>query len=91
MLPFFITYLIFLKLIFWDEKALYLEQQFISLNNGFVHAICHSKQGIVGVNVPEGMAKLLDKDVSYKLKPLPEFEHFIACLDASSARLRKKD
>lgn len=80
-----------LQLVYWDEKSLYLEQQFIGLKDGFIHAVAFSKQGTVRVNVAEILSKALEKDILYRPTPPPELEHFIACLDATSVRLRKKD
>lgn len=79
------------QLINWDEKSLYLEQQFISLSDGFVRAIAYSKQSTIGVNVPEIMAKLLQTDVSHRPAPPAELEHFVNCLEVSSNRLKKKE
>lgn len=70
---------------------MYLEQQFISLRDGFIRAIAFSKQVIIGVSVPEIMAKLTKKDVSYRPEAPPELEHFVNLLETNSTRLRKKD
>lgn len=52
-IPIFSFYKIETKLIWWDEKAIYLEQKFVTLGDGFVRAIAMSKQCITNVNVVE--------------------------------------
>lgn len=46
-----------LQLVWWDEKAIYIEQQFITLGNNFVCAIAMSKQALTKVNVMDVMKK----------------------------------
>lgn len=50
-IPIFSPYKIETKLVWWDEKAIYLEQKFITLSDGFVRAIAMSKQCITNCNV----------------------------------------
>lgn len=52
-IPIFSLYKIETKLVWWDEKAIYLEQKFITLSDGFVRAIAMSKQCITNCNVVE--------------------------------------
>lgn len=52
-IPIFSLYKIETKLVWWDEKAIYLEQKFITLSDGFVRAIALSKQCITNCNVVE--------------------------------------
>lgn len=47
----------YFQLVWWDEKAIYIEQQFISLGDNFVRAIAMSKQCLTNVNVMELMKK----------------------------------
>lgn len=46
-----------LQLVWWDEKAIYIEQQFITLGDNFVRAIAMSKQSLTKVNVMDVMKK----------------------------------
>ena len=39
------------RLVFWDEKALYFEQKFVSLHDGFIRAIALCKNTVVGGSV----------------------------------------
>lgn len=90
-IPLLHTYKITTKIITWDERSLFLEQQFVTLTDGFVRAIIISKQNTLGINIPEVMAKLNGKDVSYRPPTPPELEDWIQSMEKSSARLRKKE
>lgn len=46
-----------MQLVWWDEKAIYLEQRFVTLSDNFVRAIAMSKQCITNCNVVEIMKK----------------------------------
>ncbi|KAF7275117.1 hypothetical protein GWI33_012168 [Rhynchophorus ferrugineus] len=85
------AYKITTKIITWDEKTLYIEQQFVTLRDGFVRAVVLSKQTTIGLNVPEIIAKLTGKDVSYRPTPPPELEDWLSSMEKSSERLRKKE
>ena len=39
------------KLVYWDERSLYFEQSFVSLNDGFVRAVALCKNTCVGGTV----------------------------------------
>lgn len=51
-IPIFSAYKVETKLIWWDDKAIYLEQKFVTFD-GFVRAIALSKQSITKCNVIE--------------------------------------
>ncbi|KAJ8973110.1 hypothetical protein NQ317_014449 [Molorchus minor] len=89
-IPLFNTYKVTTKIVYWEEKTLYIEQQFIT-SDGFIRAIVLSKQGTIGLNVPEVMAKLTGKDVSYRPTPPEELQDWLTSMEKSSARLRKSD
>lgn len=80
-----------LQIVYWEERTLYIEQQFITLHDGFIRAIVLSKQGTINLNVPEVMAKMTGKDVSYRPTPPAELQDWLTSMEKSSARLRKKD
>jgi hypothetical protein len=78
------------QLIYWDDKSIYLEQQFVTLRDGFVRAVVLSKQNIFGINVDDLIAKLAGNDV--KRPEIPqELEHWLKGIEVSSAKLRKSD
>lgn len=80
-----------LQIVYWDEKTMYLEQQFISLSDGFIRAVVLSKQNVIGLNFCEVVSKMLDKDQSYRPQILPELELWLTSMEKSSERLKKKD
>lgn len=81
---------IVLQLVYWDDKSIYLEQQFVTLRDGFVRAVVLSRQNIVGVNVNDVIAELMGSDV--KKPEIPEeLEHWLKGIEVSSAKLRKSD
>ncbi|CAH1159822.1 unnamed protein product [Phaedon cochleariae] len=85
-IPMFSTYKITTKVIYWEEKALYIEHQFVTLSDGFVRAVVLSKQGTIGMDVPQVMAKLTGRDVSYRPEPPAEFQDWISSMEKSSNR-----
>lgn len=80
----------YFQIIGWDEKALFIEQRFITFD-GFIRAIVLSKQGTIGFNVPEVMSKLTGKDISYRPVPPPELQDWLTSIEKSSERLKKKN
>ncbi|KAJ9597746.1 hypothetical protein L9F63_011354 [Diploptera punctata] len=75
---------------YWDPKAIYIEQRFVTLRDGFVRAIALSKQGIVNVNVEEMMSKLVGPD--FKKPAMPEeIDHWVKSNEVSSIKLRKAE
>ncbi|KAJ8922817.1 hypothetical protein NQ315_007852 [Exocentrus adspersus] len=90
-IPLLNAYKVTTKIVYWEEKTLYIEQQFITLSDGFIRAVVLSKQGTIGLNVPEIMAKLTGKDISYRPTPPEELQDWLSSMEKSSARLRKKD
>lgn len=82
--------IIFFKVLFWDDKNIYFEQQFCS-SDGFVKAIMLSQNKIININIPEIMSRLLNKDESYRPEVPAELKLWIDSIEASSMRLRKKE
>ncbi|XP_057657295.1 protein THEM6-like [Diorhabda carinulata] len=90
-IPWFNTYKVTTKIVYWDEKTMYIEQQFVTLHDGFIRAVVLSKQTTIGLNVPEMMAKLTGCDVSYRPQMPEELQDWLSSMEKSSNRLRKKD
>lgn len=90
-IPIFTPYKVTTKLIYYTDKVMFLEQQFITLNDGFVRAVVISKQNIIGMDVPTVVNKMMGKDSEYKPVMPTELQHLTNCIEESSARLRKKD
>ncbi|CAG9833667.1 unnamed protein product [Diabrotica balteata] len=90
-IPWFNTYKVTTKIVYWDEKTMYIEQQFVTLHDNFIRAVILSKQTTIGLNVPELMAKLTGCNVSYR-PPLPEeLKDWLSSIEKSSNKLRKKE
>ncbi|XP_069697361.1 protein THEM6 [Periplaneta americana] len=89
-IPIFTAYKVHTKLVYWDEKSIYLEQRFVTLRDGFIRAVILSKQNIVGVDVNDLMVKLIGKDVEKPALP-EELDHWLRSIEVSSAKLKKSD
>lgn len=70
---------------------MYLEQQFITLRDGFVRAVVLSKQNVIGLNFAETVGKMLNQDASYRPPMLPELQTWLQSMEQSSNRLKKKE
>ncbi|XP_060531749.1 protein THEM6 [Cylas formicarius] len=90
-IPLWTVYKITTKIVTWDEKTLFIEQQFITLNDGFIRAVVLSKQSTIGLDVPKIMAKLTGQDVSFRPAPVAELEDWLKYMEKSSQRLRKQE
>ncbi|XP_005178985.2 protein THEM6 [Musca domestica] len=86
-IPIFHPYKIQTKLIWWDDKAIYLEQQFVTLTDGFVRAVAMSKQCITNCNVMEIMKTYPEAG---KRPEMPgELKLWLDAIEVSSQKLRK--
>ena len=85
-IPIFNPYKITTQLVWWDEKAIYIEQQFVTLD-GFVRAVAISKQSITKVNVCELM-KEFEGGNSRPEQP-EELKVWLEAIELSSKKLRK--
>lgn len=62
-------YIIKTRLIWWDARSLYFEQQVVTLHDGFVRAVALAKQTIVNGDVEEIMRTLMESDGEEYCKP----------------------
>ncbi|GBP04297.1 Protein THEM6 [Eumeta japonica] len=88
-IPIFTAYKVETKLAYWDEKTLFIEQKFITLNDGFVRAIVLSRQNLLNVD-----AETLFKGIpgaDQRPECPEEIKHWLQSIEVSSAKLRKKD
>ncbi|XP_073829593.1 protein THEM6 [Musca autumnalis] len=86
-IPIFHPYKIQTKLIWWDDKAIYLEQQFVTLADGFVRAVAMSKQCITNCNVMDIMKTYPEAG---KRPEMPEeLKLWLDAIEVSSQKLRK--
>lgn len=85
-IPIFNPYKIETELVWWDDKAIYIEQKFVTLD-GFVRAIAISKQCITKVNVMDLM-----KEFNVQRPEQPEeLKIWLESIEASSKKLRKDE
>ncbi|XP_017775876.1 PREDICTED: protein THEM6-like [Nicrophorus vespilloides] len=89
-IPLTSTYKLTTKIVYWDEKSIFFEQQFIT-SDGFIRAVIISQNKLINLSVPETMAKLMDKDESYRPDIPEEVKLWVSSITASSNRLRKTD
>lgn len=76
-----------MQLVWWDEKAIYIEQQFVSLGDNFVRAIAMSKQCMTNVNVIDLMKNFSGGD---KRPECPEeLKLWLESIELCSSKLRK--
>lgn len=90
-LPIFRPYKITTKLLYWEGKNFYIENQFITLTDNFVRAVVLSKQTVTGLDVP--MSEIVaEVDPTASLPELPkELELWMNSMEVSSKRFRKQD
>ncbi|EFN61133.1 Uncharacterized protein C8orf55-like protein [Camponotus floridanus] len=86
----FMPYKIITKLIYWDDRHFYMEQQFIGLKNNFIYAIILNRQTIIGSETPieDIIANIEPK--TCKPKPTKEFELWMETIKESSQNLRNQ-
>lgn len=77
------------QLVYWEDKTLFIEQKFITLNDGFVRAIVLSRQNLINVDAETLFKGIPGND---KKPECPdEIKHWLQAIEISSAKLRKKD
>lgn len=77
-----------LQIIYWDEAAFYVEQQFVRCSDNFICFIGLTKQTVIGAK-PSDILRKLNCSVDKPELP-PELESWITSINHSSERLRKK-
>ncbi|XP_048512280.1 protein THEM6-like [Athalia rosae] len=90
-MPVFTFYRIETKLIYWDQKAAYLEHKFITLSDNFVRATVFSKQQMVGLRMStDDVINEIDPGMQKPEAP-EDLTHWIKYNESSSEKLRKVD
>ncbi|XP_053947856.1 protein THEM6 [Anastrepha ludens] len=87
-IPIFNAYKIQTKLIWWDEKAIYLEQSFVTLSDGFVRAVALSKQCITNCDVTELMETFPEATTRPDMPA--DLKLWLDSIEVSSQKLRKE-
>jgi len=82
LMPFKVT----TKLLYFDDRSLYYEHQFVSILDNFVRAVAIAKNTTRKVNLPKELEKL---GVSEPMPCPPEVQKFIECHEISSNNMKK--
>lgn len=77
------------QLAYWEDKTLFIEQKFITLNDGFVRAVVLSRQNLINVDTETLFRGIPGAD--QKPECPEEIKHWLQAIEISSAKLRKKD
>lgn len=80
---------ILFQLAYWEDKTLFIEQKFITLNDGFVRAVVLSRQNLINVEAERLFQGIPGAD--QKPECPEEIKHWLQAIEISSAKLRKKD
>ncbi|XP_012263150.1 protein THEM6-like isoform X2 [Athalia rosae] len=90
-MPIFTFFRVATRLVYWDEKAFYLEHKFITLSDNFIRAIFISKQQLTGIEIGTSeIINLVDPDLQVPEAP-EDLKLWIKYNEASSKKLRKSD
>ncbi|EFN73471.1 Uncharacterized protein C8orf55-like protein [Camponotus floridanus] len=89
-IPIFTLYKITTKLIYWEDKHFYVEQQFINLTNNFIHAVVLSRQTVTGLKVPIDDLIAEIEPETRKPEPTKELQLWLESMEESSKNLRKQ-
>ncbi|KAK3577117.1 hypothetical protein CHS0354_037151 [Potamilus streckersoni] len=84
----FDRYRIETKVLYWDDKAFYLEQQFIRDSDKFVCAVNVMRLSIMNSSTSQVLEKLGCRD-AIRPEPLPELVKWMEAAQLSSDRLKK--
>lgn len=82
-------YILFLQLVYWEENTIFIEQKFITINDGFVRAVVLSRQNLLNID-----SETLFRGIpgaEQKPECPEEIKHWLQAIEISSAKLRKKD
>ncbi|XP_004079481.2 protein THEM6-like isoform X1 [Oryzias latipes] len=75
------------RIVTWDDKAFFLEQQFVSSKDGFVCAVMYCKQSVIRSSPDKIMQHLCKRKVECPEFP-EDLKHWVNFISASSQALR---
>ncbi|XP_058804396.1 protein THEM6-like isoform X1 [Phymastichus coffea] len=83
------AYKVTTKLIYWDDRSIYIEHEFVSLLDNFVRAIALSKQSVTDSNIH--VTDIIHKIEPDAMKPMPteELRLWVDSMEESSMRFRR--
>lgn len=76
---------------YWDDKVLYFEHQFITFVDNFVCATVISKQNCIGLNLHHLICTMLHRNLEDRPHKPEEIDCLVQCSKISSAKIRKLD
>ncbi|CAH1644344.1 unnamed protein product [Spodoptera littoralis] len=89
--PLFALYKINTKLVYWDDRSLFLEHEVVTIRDGKVRSLLLSRQHAIGQNGDSTDALLANLPGSELRPSCPEYiEHWLESMRISSAKLRKE-
>ncbi|XP_020290026.1 protein THEM6 [Pseudomyrmex gracilis] len=78
------------KVIYWEDKHLYLEHQFISLSDNFIRAVALSKQTLTELKIPiNDIITEIEPDIR-RPELTKELQLWLNCMEESSQNLKKQ-
>ncbi|RLU16296.1 hypothetical protein DMN91_012056 [Ooceraea biroi] len=87
----FMPYKITTKLIYWDDRNFYMEQQFIGLKDDFVYTTVITRQTLVNSKISvQDILSTCESDIQ-KPKPTKELQFWLEAIKESSQNLRKQN
>ncbi|KAJ8732004.1 hypothetical protein PYW08_014734 [Mythimna loreyi] len=88
--PLFGLYKINTKLVYWDDRSLFLEHEVITLRDGKIRSVLLSRQHAIGRNGDSTEALLSGLPGSQAHPACPEYiEHWLRSMEISSSKLKK--
>ncbi|XP_026328784.1 protein THEM6-like [Hyposmocoma kahamanoa] len=88
-IPIFTVYKVETKLVYWEEKTIFIEQKFTTINDGFVRAVVLSRQNLLNIDSDTLFRGIPGAD--QKPECPEEIKHWLQAIEISSAKLRKKE
>nr|CAD7427037.1 unnamed protein product [Timema monikensis] len=77
------------KIIYWDEKSIFMEHRFITPKDDFVRAIVLCQQRVIKCDANDVMKELMDVESGIEKPQVPmEVAKWIECNEISSGNLR---
>merc|ERR1712059_78534 len=85
----FVPFKLVTRLVFWDDRSLYFEQRFVSLQDNFVRAVSLCKNTVVGA---DNAVQQMMEDLGHPSPPPcpEEVKIWIQSQELSSSQLRKE-
>ncbi|KAL0134428.1 hypothetical protein PUN28_001308 [Cardiocondyla obscurior] len=89
-IPIFTPYKVTTKLIYWEDKHFYIEQQFISLTDNFIRAVVLSRQTVTGLKIPVEEIITEIEPGTRRPEPTKDLQLWLESMEESSKSLKKQ-